>query len=106
MMKESSCKENGPINCDFFSPFRFPERVENILSLAGNAYFTQAEVDGMIGLKDVSQWSEEWSNLIKMQWTTQRSLEDIYGKVIFSYILEIEQMVYYDRKCKMGFEMS
>ena len=74
------------------SPFRFPERVEKIVSLAGNAYFTQAEVDGMIGLRDVSQWSEEWSNLMKMQWTTQRSLEDIYGKVIFSYIIEIEQM--------------
>jgi len=45
--------------------------VDKIVSFAGNAYYTQEEVDGLVGLKDVSQWSDRM----------RKPMEDIYGKV-------------------------
>ena len=50
---------------------RFPERVSKIVCFAGNAYYTKDEVDGLVGLKDVSKWSERM----------RKPMEEIYGKV-------------------------
>jgi len=51
----------------------FPDRVSRIVSFAGNAYYTQEEVEGLVKLKDVSQWSERM----------RKPMEDIYGKERF-----------------------
>lgn len=51
----------------------FPERVSKIVCFAGNAYYTKDEVDGLVGLKDVSKWSERM----------RKPMEEIYGKDTF-----------------------
>jgi len=47
-----------------------PERVDRVVCLAGQAYFTQKEMDGMLALKDVSKWSERM----------RKPMEDTYGE--------------------------
>ena len=53
----------------------FPERVSKIVCFAGNAYYTKDEVDGLVGLKDVSKWSERM----------RKPMEEIYGKVSMEF---------------------
>ena len=54
--------------------FRYPSRVSKIVSFAGNAYYTRPEIEGLVGLKDVSQWSERM----------RTPMEETYGKVYAS----------------------
>ena len=58
---------------------RFPERVSKIVCFAGNAYYTKDEVDGLVGLKDVSKWSERM----------RKPMEEIYGKVSMEVRVQI-----------------
>jgi len=51
----------------------FPNRVKKIVCFAGNAYYTKDEVDGLVGLKDVSKWSERM----------RKPMEEIYGQDTF-----------------------
>ena len=48
-----------------------PERIERVVCLAGQAYFTQKEMDGLVSLKDVSKWSERM----------RKPMEETYGEV-------------------------
>ena len=48
-----------------------------IVSLAGNAYFTRPEIEGMVSLKDLSKWSEQMSE----QWSGPEAMEKMHGKV-------------------------
>lgn len=51
----------------------YPSRVSKIVSFAGNAYYIRPEIEGLEGLKDVSQWSERM----------RTPMEETYGKERF-----------------------
>ena len=53
--------------------------MSKIVCFAGNAYYTKDEVDGLVGLKDVSKWSERM----------RKPMEEIYGKVSMKVRVQI-----------------
>ena len=55
----------------FILHFRYPESVNKLVSLAGNAYASQEDFDKLEKVWDVSKWSQKM----------REPMEKIYGKV-------------------------
>ena len=64
---------------------RFPNRVKKIVCFAGNAYYTKDEVDGLVGLKDVSKWSERM----------RKPMEEIYGQVSMKIGVDMSKALHF-----------